>query len=421
MVHSGCRDFFNRCHNVRAFALLLLLILLLASALTPAQSEARKVSEPNVPFTPDAFIDSVIAGDKNTVELFLKAGMSPNVAFTREPFLEVGNRIIDNGDPALIIAMRFGRDDIVSLLLSHGVDVNEQSGNGCSPLMIAKGDLVKDILDRGADTNSRGPTGYTPLMWAADGGDLEKLRLLLDSGAEINATNDRGYAAIQMAAIAGRREVFILLRERGADVSMFSQRSLNALLNDPDPGDEIVQLIQRLRRVTVGNSRSGPSPEDQSQVPEELLKIAGRSAESRAKVIDRLMDVVEDLSAREEWPIATRWMEAVMVLGQLKAVEAVDLLINNLDHSGQNGIALSINIDPPRRALAEIGEPAVPKLVEALTHPNHYIRTRAAWILCEIEKERARDPIQAALEKETDEGVRCELQRTLDWMKGMHW
>jgi hypothetical protein len=147
MVHSG-RDFFNGCHSVRAFALLLLLILLLASSLAPAQSEARKVGEPNVPFTPDAFIDSIIAGDKNTVGLFLKAGMSPNVAFKRERFLEVGNRIIDNGDPALIIAMRFGRDDIVSLLLSHGVDVNEQSGNGCSPLMIAKGDLVKDLGSR---------------------------------------------------------------------------------------------------------------------------------------------------------------------------------------------------------------------------------------------------------------------------------
>jgi hypothetical protein len=89
-------------------------------------------------------------------------------------------------------------------------------------------------------------------------------------------------------------------------MSMFSQRSLNVLLNDPDPRDEIVQLIQRLRPVTAGNQTSGPSAEDQSQVPEELLKIAGRSAESRANVIDRLMDVVEDLSAREEWPIATR-------------------------------------------------------------------------------------------------------------------
>jgi hypothetical protein len=420
MVHSGCRDSLSRSHTVRALALLLLLSLLQASSLAPAQSEARKVSEPSVPFTPDAFIDSVIAGDKNTVELFLKAGMSPNVAFKRERFLEVGNRIIENGDPALIIAMRFGRDDIVALLLSHGVDVNKPSDNGCSPLMIAKGDLVKALLDRGADTNSRGPTGYTALMIAVSDGDLDKLKLLLDRGAEINTTNDRGYAAIQMAAIARRREIFILLRERGADVSVFSQRSLNALLNDPDPGDEVVQLIQRLHPITVGNSSSGPSPEDQSQVPEELLKIAARSAESRARVIDSLMDVVEDLSARDESPIAIQWMKAVNVLGQLRAVEAVDSLINSLGHSGQNGIIMSLSIDPPHRALLEIGEPAVPKLVGALTHPDHYIRTRAAWLLVEIEEERARDAIQAALEKETDEKVSCEFQRTLDWMKGMH-
>jgi len=114
-------------------------------------------------------------------------------------------------------------------------------------------------------------------------------------------------------------------------------------------------------------------------------------------------------------------MEAVKVLGQLKAVEAVDLLINNLDHTGQNGIIMSIHIDPPRRALMAIGERAVPKLVDAMSHPNHDIRNRAAWVLCDVEKWRARDAIQAALERETDEDVRREFQRMLDWMGQQQW
>src|SRR5262252_1635259 len=180
MVQLSCRDFFSRGHNVPAFAPLLLLCLLQASAVAPSQNEARKhLSEANVSFTPDAFIQRIIAGDKNTVEWFLKAGMSPDVAFKAERYLEVENRIIDKGDPALIIAMKLGRRDIVSLLLMYGADVNKPSGDGWSPLVIATGDLVKALLNRGAEVNSRGPRGFTALMSAASDGDLHKIRLLL--------------------------------------------------------------------------------------------------------------------------------------------------------------------------------------------------------------------------------------------------
>jgi hypothetical protein len=62
-----------------------------------------------------------------------------------------------------------------------------------------------------------------------------------------------------------------------------------------------------------------------------------------------------------------------------------------------------------------------PQSGEALTHPNHYIRTKAAWVLCEVEKERARDVIQAAFEKEADEELKREFQRMLDWMGQRQW
>jgi hypothetical protein len=62
MVHSRRRDSFNKSHKVRAFAPLLLLFLLQASAVAHPQSEARRrLSEAKVSFTPDAFIQSVIA------------------------------------------------------------------------------------------------------------------------------------------------------------------------------------------------------------------------------------------------------------------------------------------------------------------------------------------------------------------------
>jgi ankyrin repeat protein len=236
---------------VRAFAFLLLLAFFQSPTFAPIQQEARKkLSEAHVPYTPDAFIQGVIAGDKEKVEWFLKAGMSSDVAYNGEKNFKVNDRVISNGDSALIIAMILGYEEIRSLLLSYGADVNKPSSFPASPLLIAKGDFVKTLLDRGADINWRGYAGRTVLMSAAAEGDLNKVTVLLESGADINSKNDDGETAIHCAAVAGQREVFAFLRARGADISTFSERSLKMFLNDPDPNDEIMSLIQRLRRVT---------------------------------------------------------------------------------------------------------------------------------------------------------------------------
>jgi HEAT repeat protein len=181
---------------------------------------------------------------------------------------------------------------------------------------------------------------------------------------------------------------------------------MKSLLNASDPNDEITRLLQRLRRLESETMNTGPSVEDQRQVPEKLLEIAARSAESRARVIDRLMDVVEDLSAKHEFPMATLWMKAVSVLGELKATEAVDVLVNTLDHTGQTGIIVSIHRHPVRTALVKIGEPALPKLIEALAHAKPAIRTEAASALYSIDEGQAKTAIEAALVKETDNKVR---------------
>jgi ankyrin repeat protein len=391
---------------MRALALLLLLSLYQSPASAPDQPASRKkLSESKVPFTPDSFIRSVMAGDKEKAEWFLKSGMSPDTVYQGNVH-QVGSKMISSGDSALIIALILSHADIVSLLLSHGADVNTPSRFPASPLMLAAGDLVITLLDRGADINWRGYSGFTALQDAAQKGDLEKVGLLLEQGADINAKNERGWTALQIAAIKGRREVFALLRTHGADIRNLSERAIRMAMTEPDPSDEILNLIRRLRRTISDDANRGPSAEDQQQVPARLLEIASRSAESRQKVIDRMMDVVEDLEAKHEWPIATAWMKAVDVLGDLKATEALYVLIDNLDHTGQNGIIMSIHIKPVSKALRTIGEPAVLGLIEALAHPIRDIRTEAAWVLYTIDKGRALEAIEAARRKEEDEEVR---------------
>jgi hypothetical protein len=403
---------------MRALALILLLSLYQTPTFAPNRQEARrKLSESNVAFTPEAFIQRVIAGDTEKVEWFLRAGMSPDLQYKGEKPFGIGNRWISDGDPALLIAMRLKHEEIISLLLSHGVNVNQADRYSTSPLMSAEGRLVKRLLDQGAEVNWRGAGGNTALMDAAREGETEKLILLLKHGAEINGKNDRGWGALETAAAAGQREAFARLRARGADASSFSERSMKNLLNAPDPNDEITRLLQRLRRVESETMITGPSVEDQRQVPEKLLEIAARSEESRALVIDRLMDVVEDLSAKHEYPLATAWMKSVNLLGELKAIEAVEVLVNTLDHTGQTGIIVSIHRHPARTALVKIGEPAVPKLIEALAHAKPAIRTEAAWVLYSIDKGQAQTAIEAAIEKETDNEIRQVFKEILKRIK----
>ena len=67
-------------------------------------------------YTSDAFIKSVIDGDKDKVQLFLDAGMSPDVQYNGR-FTILNNYFIGAGDTPLIIALRFKHTEIVWLLL----------------------------------------------------------------------------------------------------------------------------------------------------------------------------------------------------------------------------------------------------------------------------------------------------------------
>jgi ankyrin repeat protein len=94
----------------------------------------------------------------------------------------------------------------VKILLAAGADVNERTGYGWSPLLVATQNryykLASFLLDRGGDPNLANHGGWTPLYLATDNrnienGDypvrkadmdhLEFIELLLDKGADVNA------------------------------------------------------------------------------------------------------------------------------------------------------------------------------------------------------------------------------------------
>ena len=211
--------------------------------------------------------------------------------------------------------------------------------------------------------------------------------------------------------------------------------------------DEIDSLLNRLSQV-AGKSGDGvftsaPSSEDRQDVRDSVLRIAKQTPETRSEVIEVLLQIVNDPKARDEFPIAYRWTMAVDLLGELRATEAIDVLIRNLDRTGGNGLIISPSYRPVAEALAKIGEPAIPQLIEALASNDEDIRYEAELALAEMGKpakprmlealeqgdarirgkvalvlayiggEDARAAIERAIEREEDRKVRQEIKEAL--------
>ena len=164
----------------------------------------------------------------------------------------------------LVYAVRANDLESAKVLLAAGADVNQVTGYGWSPLLVATQNryyaLGAFLLEQGADPNLANKGGWVPLYLATDNrniesgdypvrkGDMEHLefiKLLLDKGADVNArmkdstetrtvfTNqwldENGATAFLRASQSGDLELMKLLLARGADPSIPTVLGVNAL------------------------------------------------------------------------------------------------------------------------------------------------------------------------------------------------
>jgi ankyrin repeat protein len=114
-------------------------------------------------------------------------------------------------------------------LLNTGIDINiTEEDRGATVLLIASSfkdyeNVVSILISRGADVNFKGKDGKTPLMWAA-GNSLENTKILLENGADVKAKADDGMNAFLQSTfgILSKKvstDVMDLLLENGADIN----------------------------------------------------------------------------------------------------------------------------------------------------------------------------------------------------------
>ena len=117
-----------------------------------------------------------------------------------------------------------------------------------------------------------------------------------------------------------------------------------------------------------------------------LLKVAHKSNACKQAIVHSLMVAMDkpNLDFERHIPDYYLWREGSQLLGELRAVEALDLLISHLDLT--NGFhSSSMVFQPALLGVRQMGQVAIPKLALALQqHAKPSIRLGAAYCLTEI-------------------------------------
>lgn len=145
------------------------------------------LAERGHPITDEGLALAVARGRREETELYFRAGFSANSANGR-------------GVPLLCIAVRSGQNEMVSLLLEAGADVNAVSS------------------DR----------GNTALMDAAAENNPEAVQQLIEAGSRLDIQSKNGQSALVLAVGQKRTAIARQLLEAGADPELPDQLGMSA-------------------------------------------------------------------------------------------------------------------------------------------------------------------------------------------------
>jgi HEAT repeat protein len=162
--------------------------------------------------------------------------------------------------------------------------------------------------------------------------------------------------------------------------------------------DKVTKLVQKLQSANAI---------ERKQAKKDISELAENSAESRERIIQELVKIIEGSNIRQKLESEANfeaWEFATELLGEFKATEALDALIACIGCNDGNG-GLSFDRFPALKAVITIGPKAIPKLRKALSDGSLTTRRYTALALGEIGGDDAKKALEDALLSEHDEAV----------------
>ena len=154
--------------------------------------------------------------------------------------------------------------------------------------------------------------------------------------------------------------------------------------------------------------------EDQQKAVARLKADAMRSTTCRKQVTTSLMSAMDqpNIDLTGGTPQFFLWHYGTQLLGELKATEALDLLISNIDH--HDGSGFPFNHYPALGGVIDMGEVALPRLQAVLSeNPNHFTRRLTVFCIALIGGQAAHQILRQALKRETEPCVASCIRASL--------
>uniref|UniRef100_A0A671QIB8 Ankyrin repeat and KH domain-containing protein 1-like n=1 Tax=Sinocyclocheilus anshuiensis TaxID=1608454 RepID=A0A671QIB8_9TELE len=157
--------------------------------------------------------------------------VSPPSMLPLYPSVDIDAHTESNHDTALTLACAGGHEELVSVLIARGANIEHRDKKGFTPLILAATaghvGVVEILLDKGGDIEAQSErTKDTPLSLACSGGRQEVVELLLLRGANKEHRNVSDYTPLSLAASGGYVNIIKILLNAGAEINSRSEHLL---------------------------------------------------------------------------------------------------------------------------------------------------------------------------------------------------